>query len=415
LTVDRFGRMQGIVPSQFNGLMRKVEVNEQEALERFLVLTAIDGTSGRESGVAGAIRDSLTIAGLDPERITFDGAETRTRLRGDCGNLIVDLPGSGRGRRTLLSAHMDTVPICLGSRPVVQGDEVRSGAETGLGADNRSGCAAILTAAVERLRHGDQHFPPAVLLFTVQEEIGLEGARNLDVQKIGPVDRAVNFDGGTLEKVTTGAIGGERMEIDLFGIPAHAGVAPENGVSAIVMAARAIVELEGGGWLGRVEKDFGVGTSNVGVIQGGDATNVVTPEVRIRAEARSHDQAARERIVHTIRTAFESAAAALTNADGATGRCEFRSRCDYEAFELPPDDPSVAALTAALRQIGREPFQQVAGGGLDANWLMNHGIAAVSAGCGQRNIHTADERLHIPDYLDACRVASILIADDELK
>jgi tripeptide aminopeptidase len=142
---------------------------------------------------------------------------------------------------------------------------------------------------------------------TVQEEVGLEGAKALDVSKIGQVDRAFNFDGGTVEKLTTGAIGGERMTIKVTGKPAHAGVAPETGVSAIVIASRAIADLDSKGWLGKVIQADQAGTANVGVINGGDATNVITPEVVLRAEARSHSAEFRTEIVSQIRTAFERA------------------------------------------------------------------------------------------------------------
>ncbi|QDT09890.1 M20/M25/M40 family metallo-hydrolase [Planctomycetes bacterium K23_9] len=387
------------------------EVNKDAALDRFLAITQIPGRSGEEADVAKAIEQLFLSAGVDAANIRYDGAETRTALAGNCGNLIVTLPGSGKGPRTLLSAHMDTVPICVGAKPVVDGDEVKSSAPTGLGADDRSGCTAIATAAIERLQRGDENFPPAVIAFIVQEEIGLHGARNLDVSCVGHVDRAFNFDGGTLEKVTKGAIGGERMTIKLAGIPSHAGVAPEKGASAIVMAAKAIADLDARGWLGKVEQDGGVGTSNVGVINGGEATNVVTPEVTLRAEARSHDAAMRTKIVAEIRAAFEQAAASVANDQGYAGTCEFSSNVDYEAFSLADDHPSIAAAMHALRVVGREPYVDIANGGLDANWLFRHGIEAVTLGCGQRNIHTADERLNIADYLDACAAATWLITD----
>lgn len=387
------------------------EVNKDAALERFLSITQIPGRSGDEAACAKAIEQLFLDAGLDAKNIQYDGAETRTALAGNCGNLIVTLAGNGNGPRTMLSAHMDTVPICVGAQPVVDGNEVKSSVATGLGADDRSGCTAIATAAIERLARGDENFPPAVIVFIVQEEIGLHGARNLDVSLVGQVDRAFNFDGGTLEKVTKGAIGGERMTIKLTGIPSHAGVAPEKGASAIVMAAKAIADLDSRGWLGKVEQAGGVGTSNVGVIQGGEATNVVTPEVTIRAEARSHDATMRTKIVAEIRAAFENAAASVTNDASLAGSCDFSSSVDYEAFALPDDHPSIAAAKEALRVVGREPYVDIANGGLDANWLFRHGVDAVTLGCGQRNIHTADERLDIPDYLDACLVATWLITD----
>lgn len=387
------------------------EVDSEAALARFLALAPIPGKSGDEAAVASKIIEILLDAGLSQAQICFDGAETRTPLPGNCGNLIVTLAGGISGPRTLLSAHMDTVPICVGSQPFVDGDVVRSRAPTGLGADDRSGCCAILTAICERLRLGDHHFPPAVVSFLVQEEIGLQGAHHLDVDRIGQVDRAFNFDGGVVEKLTIGAIGGERMTIQLTGIPSHAGVAPEKGASAIVMAACAIHDLHARGWLGRVEQDGKFGTANVGVIQGGEATNVITPELHLRAEARSHDAGMRTRIVAEIRAAFEAAAAAVTNDEGDSGAVDFQSHVDYEAFRLPDEHPSIVAAANAIRAIGRDPYGEVSNGGVDANWLFRHGIEAVTLGCGQRNIHTANETLVIADYLDACRVATGLIAE----
>ncbi len=400
-------------PTECNSPMSNPEVNTDAALQRFLTITAIPGRSGEEADVAAKIIELLKDAGLEESQMAFDGAETRTRVAGNCGNLIVTLPGNGSGTRTLLSAHMDTVPICVGSQPVVQGEEVFSSEPTGLGADDRSGCGAILTAIIERLGRGDEHFPPAVVSFLIQEEIGLEGARQLDVSLIGQVDRAFNFDGGTVEKITIGAIGGERMSIKLTGIPAHAGVAPETGVSAIVIASRAIADLDARGWLGKVVQGDEAGTANVGVIQGGDATNVITPEVVLRAEARSHDAEFRTRIVREIRGAFEQAAAAVTNDAGQSGSVEFEAHVDYESFRLPDDHPSITAAMSAVRRIGRQPYAEVSNGGLDANWLFRHGIDAVTMGCGQRNIHTADERLVIADYLDACKIATWLITAGE--
>ena len=165
------------------------------------------------------------------------------------------------------------------------------------------------------------------------------------------------------------------------------------------------------GWLGKVKQRDQAGTSNVGVFQGGEATNVITPEVNLRAEARSHSAEMRTRIVSEIRQAFERAAAEVTNHKGAAGSVEFTSNVDYESFALSEDHPSIAAASEAVRIIGREPFSEISDGGLDANWLFRLGIEAVTLGCGQRNIHTADERLVIADYLDACKIATWLITE----
>ena len=386
-------------------------MDNESNIQRFIDLTQISGRSGDERSVADRIVEILMDAGLSRAAISFDKAEQRTRLSGNCGNLIIRLPGNSSGCTTMLSAHMDTVPICIGSRPMIQGDEVLSSETTGLGADDRSGCAAILTAALKRIELGDENFPPAVLAFFVQEEVGLQGAQHLDVSKIGSIDRAFNFDGGSPDKITHGAIGGERMTIRVKGIPAHAGVAPEKGVNAITIASIAISNLHANGWLGKIVHDIGEGTANIGVINGGEATNVVTPEAELRAEARSHDPAVRTRIVSEIRGAFETATTLLSNDTGESGSIEFDSNVDYESFRLNEDHPSIVKACEALELAGRKPFCEVANGGLDANWLFRHGIEAVTLGCGQRNIHTVNERLNIPDYLTACQVATWLITD----
>jgi len=156
--------------------------------------------------------------------------------------------------------------------------------ETGLGADDRAGTVVVLAVALELLARPVAH-PPLTFFWTVQEEIGLFGSRWASLGLLGRPQQAFNFDGGSADKITVGATGGYRMTLTVEGRAAHAGVCPERGISAITIASVAIAQLHRDGWLGKIEKPDGRGTANVGVIQGGDATNVVTPQVRLRAEA----------------------------------------------------------------------------------------------------------------------------------
>jgi tripeptide aminopeptidase len=283
---------------------------------------------------------------------------------------------------------------------------------TGLGGDDRSGAAVLLTTAIAILRSKLPH-PPLTFLWTVQEEAGLLGARHVRLSLLGKPRLAFNFDGGSPGVLKIGATGGYRMTIDIRGIASHAGNRPEEGVSAIAIASLAVSDLVQSGWHGLVEKDGHAGTSNVGVIQGGEATNVVTDHVQIRAEARSHDTKFRERIVKEIRTAFESTAASVRNSAGKTGRVQFDGSLDYESFRLAADEPCVAAAVAAIEAEGLEAELAVTNGGLDANWLTARGIPTVTLGCGQRNIHTAREELDIPEFHAARRIALRLATGNE--
>ncbi len=370
-----------------------------------LDLLAVPGVSGQEKDVAERIVKWLRDAGCPASAISFDKAHLKTPLKGNVGNLIVKLPGTMPGPRRLLMAHMDTVPVCVGAKPVVSGRQIRSAdPKTGLGGDDRAGVAVVLATAVQLLRSKLPH-PPLTLFFAIQEEVGLFGARFVKAADLGRPQLAFNFDGGAPEKLTIGATGGHRMDITITGIPSHAGVAPEKGVSAIAIASLAIATLVENGWHGLVERDGKRGTSNVGVVQAGAATNVVAESANLRAEARGHDPAFRGRIVKTIEKAFHDAVKRVRSVDGRTGSVRIDGRLDYEAFRLDEDEPCVTVAREVVRGVGLEPRLDISNGGLDANWMAANGIPTVTLGCGQREIHTTDERLDLDGFEQACRIA----------
>ncbi|HMP06460.1 MAG TPA: M20/M25/M40 family metallo-hydrolase [Lacipirellulaceae bacterium] len=166
-----------------------------------------------------------------------------------------------------------------------------------------------------------------------------------------------------------------------------------------------MADLVNNGWHGLVEKGSSRGTSNVCVIRGGAATNVVTDRVELKMEARSHDPKFRERIVREMERAFQKAARSVRSASGATGRVSFEGRLDYESFCLDRSDPSVVAAVEAIRAEGMTAEFAIANGGLDANWLTHNGIPTVTLGCGQHEIHTIDEYVDLDEFLASCRVA----------
>ncbi|MBL9123387.1 MAG: M20/M25/M40 family metallo-hydrolase [Planctomycetaceae bacterium] len=383
------------------------------SLDLVMRLMAVPGPSGREAKVSQLIASELRRAGVRDEQLQWDNAHQRTLIPGEIGNLVCKLPGTLRGPRRLLMAHIDTVPLCEGSQPVRKGAWVESAdPRTGLGADDRSGAAVVLQAALTILRRKLPH-PPLTFYWTVQEEVGLQGVRHATLGLLGKPRLAFNWDGGPAEKLTVGATGAYRMQIVIEGLASHAGGSPERGVSAIGIAGLAIAELQREGWHGDISRDGRRGTSNLGLIQGGEATNVVAPRVEVRAEARSHDPQFRLEIVAAIEGAFRRAAAEVRNIDGVTGNVQIERRLDYENFVLDPHEPCVTTAEAAIRAVGGEPLRAISNGGLDANWMTARGIPTVTLGCGQNNVHTASERLNIAAYEMACRVALRLATASE--
>ncbi len=388
------------------------KINKKRALEILMRVLNIPGISCQESLIANEVKAILAESGVDKKLMVHDAAHRKSPAGGAVGNLVVKLPGDNSKPRLMLSAHMDTVPICEGCEPKKSGQKIVSAnKQTGLGGDDRAGVAAALVAVIETLESGAS-YPPITLCFFVQEEIGLHGSKFMNVAKLGKPSMALNFDGGDPYKLTIGATGGERMKIYLSGVPAHAGIAPQAGASAIEAAGLAIASLKTKGWLGAVKKGRKLGTSNIGVIKGGAATNVVTDHVELAAEARSHDSQFRDEIATRIQDAFIEAAAKVANVDGVAVQADVQRRVDYESFRLSDQSDEVQRVARAIEQTGQQATFAVSNGGVDANWLNAHGIPAVTLGCGQREIHTKDEWLDLPDYYAACQIARGVIENE---
>ncbi len=385
------------------------------ATARLMRFLAVPGITGQEAAISREIVAALTEAGVPEKAIAFDDANTRIPEPTQTGNLIVKLPGTGKkaAKPVLFMTHMDTVPLCAGAKPKIQGKRIVNEANTALGGDNRTGCAVLVTLAAELARQKLPH-PPLTLFFTVREESGLFGAKHLNPTDLGAPTIGFNFDGRSAADVIVGAIGADRWTVDIHGRAAHAGVAPERGVSATMIFALAMAEVYEGGWFGKVVKGEKLGTSNVGPVGtadgrcAGDATNVVTDFVHVKGESRSHDPKFVREITAAFKAAFTTAASRVKDHEGRPGKVTFRSRLDYVPFRIKDDAPVVQRAEEAIRAIGREPNLRVTNGGLDANWMVKHGIPTVSFGAGQNEIHTVKEFVDLTEFDSACRLALAL-------
>ncbi len=395
-----------------------VDLDTKAAINRLMRFLAVEGITGQEKAISKEIVAALREAGVPAKAITFDDANSRIPEPTQTGNLIVKLPGTDKKntKPILFMTHMDTVPLCAGARPKLQGKRiVNAAAHAALGGDNRSGCAVLVTLAAELNKQKLPH-PPITLFFTVREESGLYGAKHVDPAVLGQPDAGFNFDGRSAADVIIGAIGADRWTVDVEGQAAHAGVAPERGISATMILALAMAEVYEKGWFGKVVQNGKEGTSNIGFVgrqdgrSAGDATNVVTDFVHVKGESRSHDASFVRDITAAFKAAFAAAAARVKDHEGHTGKVKFVSKSDYHPFRLKEDAPVVRRAAAAVRAIGREPNLRVTNGGLDANWMVKHGIPTVTFGAGQNEIHTAKEYVDLTEFESGCRLALALAA-----
>jgi tripeptide aminopeptidase len=389
------------------------KVDNGQAINRLMRFLAIEGVTGREAKIGKDVVAALKEAGVPARAIRFDGANKKIPVPTETGNLIVDLPGRGRlgnHPRLLFMTHLDTVPLCAGAKPKIQGRKIVNTVKTALGGDNRTGCGVLVTLAAELAKQNLDH-PPLTLLFTVREESGLWGARFVDPKDLGGVAMGFNYDGRSASYVTVGAVGADRWEVEITGRAAHAGGAPERGISSTLILAEALAEVRRGGWFGKVVHGDKVGTSNVGVVAGlgggsaGDATNVVTDYIHVRGESRSHDSKFFKEITAAYKDAFTKAAAGVTNVQGQSGKAKFIAHTDYHPFRMKENLPVVQRSIAAVKAQGIAPEIRVANGGLDANWLVRHKIPTVTFGAGQNEPHTVDEWIDLKEYEAACGLA----------
>jgi len=391
-----------------------ITIDHDAATNRLLKFLSVEGITGQEAAISKTIIAALKDAGVPAKNIRFDEANGRIPVPTQTGNLIATLPGTRKNAKPVLfMTHMDTVPLCAGAKPKLDGRRIVNAANTALGGDNRTGCAVLVTLIAELLKQKLPH-PPLTFLFTVREESGLFGAKHLNPADLGGVALGFNVDSRTASDLVIGAIGADRWEVDIHGQASHAGVAPERGISASMVCALAMNDVFDSGWFGKVSKDGKAGTSNVGTIgsgegkPAGDATNVVTDFVHVKGESRSHDARFVRRITAAYKSAFEAAAKRVKDHEGKTAKVKFTSRLDYVPFRMKDTDPAVKIAVAAAKSIGLKPSLKITNGGLDANWMLKHGIPTVTFGAGQNEIHTVKEWVDLNEFDNGCRLAVAL-------
>ena len=358
-----------------------------DVLPLFLELAAIPSPSGQEEAVAERVHAYLRDL----------GAEVETD---EAGNLLARLAatdGTGEGAEPVfLCAHLDTVPPTGALEPVVEDGVVRNAGGTILGADDKAAVAAILEAARLLLAEGRPH-AGVELLFTTREETGLEGAFAFDVSRLQARLGVVYDYSGPVGEIVVAAPSGRTIDALFTGRPAHAGINPEDGRSAVLAAARAISDLR----LGRID---GETTANVGLIHGGTALNCVPATCRVAAEARSRDE---RKLAELVQEMLDSFAFAATISE-----CEIEAAVEdkYRGYRLAPDDPALLLARTALERAGFTPRDVEVGGGSDVNVFVERGLRCVNVANGMAKVHTAEEEIAVAD-LEATVAVTLALVD----
>lgn len=341
---------------------------------RFMELCSIDSEPTRERLLADRLKELLVSFGF-----SVNEDDTGAKIGGTAGNIVARLDGPAPGEPLFFSCHMDRVSPGLGVRPRIEGDYIVSDGTTVLGADDAAGLAAIIEALTV-IREQNLPYPPLELVFTVAEELALLGSSHLDPKMITSRCGFILDASGPVGEIVIQAPEQAKIKAVFHGRKAHAGFAPEEGVSAIQMAALAITRMK----LLRIDPET---TANIGSIGASGPTNIVCDRCELQAEARSLDAGNLQAQVTGMIQALEEAAAEL----GGTVEIE-TIRC-YPSYRLDEDAEPARRAAEAARELGLPVRFKSTGGGSDANHFNNRGIPAVVLSCGYERVHTTEERI----------------------
>jgi tripeptide aminopeptidase len=371
---------------------RSTEAERARLNDTFVALCRIHSPSGHERPCTDHAAAELRAMGLE-----VDEDDAGPSAGADAGNLFVRIPGAGPDS-IMMCAHLDTVPALAPIDPVVVNGGYENANDAILGADNKAAVAVLLELA---RRHVSARTPPAVgleLIFTVSEENGLHGAKAFDTARLRSRFGYTFDHASPIGEIVLASPTYQRVIANLRGVAAHAGLRPETGRSAIAAAAHGIAAMR----LGRLDEET---TTNVGVIEGGTATNVVPERCRVEAEVRSLSEERVEAALTEMIDCFQDAA------DAAECDLDLTVEKMFTGYRLKPTVPSVALAERALRVTGYDPVPIVTGGGADANAFISAGFECVNLANGTERNHRPDERVSVDALEGMLDVAIALIEE----
>lgn len=373
-------------------------INENRMLNEFIELISVPCPSKDEKAEAELIMRKLDELGIEYK---MDNVNEKTG--GNCGNIWAYIKGTvSDAPKLLFEAHMDSVAPTTGTKVVRKDGVLYSDGTTTLGGDDKVGVAGMLEAVralkEDNVAHGDVQ-----LLFTVSEEIGCLGVVHLDKSLI-KADYGYCMDiGGAPGEITYAAPKLYDIYVTVKGKAAHAGIAPEEGVNAIMLAAEAMSKLPA---YGRIDNET---TFNIGMFNAGVGTNIVCPEAKFVIDMRSLNVAKLEELKDSTMKLIKE------TVEAGHGEVEFEVVEGCPAVELSQEHPCIQLAQKAAEKLGFPVEMKVTGGCSDGNYLCGYGLPCGLLATGMSNVHTTQEYLKEEDLYNTARWTYEIIKEAAAK
>jgi tripeptide aminopeptidase len=374
-------------------------INQERLASLFTTLCEIDSPSKQEGKVAEYLKSVFVEMGAE---VSEDDSAQQTGS--DCGNLFVRFPDGGLDKEPVFfNCHMDTVLPAFGVKVKREGDVFTSAGDTVLGSDDKAGIAALIEV-MRTLQEKNIPYGPVEYIFTTCEEVGLMGAKVLNPSSI-KANIGYALDSSGINRVVVGAPAANRITAEIKGVAAHAGLSPEKGISAIHLAARAIARLK----LGRLDPES---TANIGLIEGGTATNIIPESVVVHGEVRSHTLSKLKEHMQNIQEVFQDEVDNWRDPESIVDgkpSLDFKVIEDYPVMKLDKNSTVIKRVAEAATTLDAELDYVVAGGGSDANIFNSFGIQCAILSTGMDKVHSTRETIKLSDMaLTAELVMAIL-------
>ncbi|MDG0796667.1 peptidase T [Pectobacterium punjabense] len=275
--------------------------------------------------------------------------------------------------------------------PYVGQDIIFSDGTSVLGADNKAAVTVVMTL-MENLTHATPH-GDIVVAFVPDEEIGLRGAKALDLKRFD-VDFAYTIDCCELGEVVYENFNAASAEIRFTGVPAHPMSAKGVLVNPLLMAHDFINQFDRQQTPEHTE-------GREGYVWFNDLTANAN-EAKLKASIRDFDLATFEQRKQQIAAIAEKIAAQYPTGSVAFSLTDIYSNISNA---ITDDRRAIDLLFAALDTLGIEPKVTPMRGGTDGAALSAKGLLTPNFFTGAHNFHSRFEFLPVPSFVKSYEVA----------
>ncbi len=382
----------------------KFEINRERLINDFINMVKIDSESYEEKNIGDYCKKILK----DDFGLDVYEDDSAKKIGSNQSNIIAKYRGNNRKKTLLFSAHLDTVKPGKNVNPIIKDGKIFTDGKTILGADDKSGIAALFEA-LRIVKENEYDVPDIEIVLTVAEEVGLKGAKNLDFS-ILTAKEGYALDSEDIEGIFNRAPSQNFIDITIEGVESHAGMYPEKGISSIKLMGEAICEMP----LGRIDSET---TANIGIIEGGIATNIIPKRCVAKGEVRSHDEERlkyyTDKIKEAVYKAINRNKIILPDGSIKTATCKINVEKAYSSMYVKEDEPVLKRLIDVYNELNIQYRIITGGGGSDANIFNEHGIKMVIVGTGMKNVHSVDEYILENDLITLTKIIVKIMTHDQ--